>query len=112
MREEPLRAVTAQAQADPGLLPPGNILAVMVQNSAAPLMVTIACDESPNATKNVELDQRQATAVMVRFCLENNIPLPRRSRKNIRVVPGPRGVGWHLCLQIVIDVTREDDADN
>lgn len=101
INEEALLAVRAQARMEPWLFPPGQIIAVDINKNEEPLLVTVATAGAPNKRESVALNRQQAVEVLIRFCLENNIPLPRLGYKTAIIVPGPGGTGPHICLRLV-----------
>lgn len=99
--DEPLQAVRAQAIMEPWLFPAGRIVAVDINNPNEPLLVTVARDGATGQQETVALNRLQTVDVLVRFCLEYNVLLPRRGHKTAIIVTWPRDSGPHICLRLV-----------
>ncbi len=104
-------AVRAHAHADPGMLPSGVIVGVAVNTDDEPIAVTIKLTGTrPDAEGAcIYLQKEQCLPILIRFCTEHNIPVPRAGRKSVKILPLPLKSGTTRCLCLSI-VLRPDAA--
>ncbi len=68
-------------------LPSGNIVSVRFETMpSVAARIGVARDDT-GAVEHVLLKTEELAAALVLFCIKNEIPLPRHSRKTIKVVP-------------------------
>ena len=104
--DELTNAVHAFAHADPGLLPNGVIIGVAVYSEEEPIAVTIKlAGTKPDAEGTcIYLQKEQCLPILVRFCSEHNIPVPRAGRKMVKILSLPlkSGPARCVCLSIIL----------
>jgi hypothetical protein len=83
-RDDVVAAVLSFARERPEFLPDGELLEVQIEGSAAPeLCIRLQVPDRIFET-TIRLSAEQLAAVMIHFCIAKRIPIPRRSRKEIR----------------------------
>lgn len=73
------------------------IQAVNVADDAGPVLECIGKSATTDTTTTIRLDKENLQKILVRFCLENNIAIPRAGRKTVVVN------GGSIALQIALD---------
>ena len=99
---EVLQAVNSYNRMKPDLLPQGTVQDVqIVEGDEIRLRVTIEMtyDDRRQAVE-IEVKAVDTVELLVRGCLENNIPIPRRATKFLRLIEG--------SLALVIQVASEE----
>lgn len=102
--DELMRAIISYGRQTPGVLPPGPVLRVALQHvpDAAPCVtatVLLAADrEEPPV--DVRLQASNVLEMLVRYCQEEGIPIPRGGQKSTSVIGG--------MLTLVIDSPRRE----
>ena len=103
-------AVHAFARAEPGVLPPGEITGATVHSEAEPIAISIKLDGADSGAQGsrVYVPRDQCIPILVRYCTEHNIPLPRAGRKNVKILTLPLNTGPTrcLCLSIVLKIEK------
>ena len=94
LEDELRQAVEAFRRVTPDVLPAGALRAVRVEGSSTPPVVTVSVQAAGHAL-DVRLRDASVLALLIRFCSENNVPIPKRGNKVVRVVDG--------LLTLVID---------
>lgn len=88
----------ALAASDPGgePFPPGEIISVaMPEDGEGTVRVTVL-DTACNATFTSDLAVSRVAAALIRFCIDNKVPIPKKGRKSLRLM------GDNLALDIII----------
>jgi len=96
-KDELLLAIDAHRRIKPGLLPDGKIIDFEVAGQTS-IRVTIAGEDETQTTSVVFSDAKLLDA-LIRFCLENNIMLPRLGRKSVSVLAD----NVSLCIMLDVD---------
>jgi len=90
--DELLQAIEVYGRQTPGVLPTGPLLGVVVANSALEMpvvTVTVRCAaDMTGPPVDIVLNHESVFEVLVRFCLEEGIPIPRGGRKTTSVLDG------------------------
>ncbi|MBV9116960.1 MAG: hypothetical protein JOY63_06310 [Acetobacteraceae bacterium] len=94
MDDELRQAVEAFRRVTPDVLPAGALRAIRVEDGDASPVLT-ASVQAGERVLDVRLRDTSVLALLVRFCLENNVPIPKRGNKAVRLVDG--------LLTLVID---------
>jgi hypothetical protein len=103
-------AVRAHARGETDFLPIGIITDIAVHTDEEPVAVTIKLQGAAAAEPvRVLLDKDKCMDVLLRFCLERNIPLPRAGRKLVKVISIPTPAGAHRCVCLSI-ILKPDTA--
>jgi hypothetical protein len=71
-------------------LPEANIENIDITDDAEACVVLSYHTDDPNDASDVTLSRDQVAAALIRYCGDNNIPLPRKARKILQ--PGDEGV--------------------
>jgi hypothetical protein len=103
--EELTHAVEAYRGVNPGFLPQGDLLQVKVgpgagDHAAGAVAVAITirmCYGQSQQEVDVPIREIDVMHLLIRFCLENNIPIPRLGTKSAALIDGT------LALQIEYD---------
>jgi hypothetical protein len=99
---ELMQAVASYALQTPGVLPNGNLVRVQVVHAApgAPSVTAAVCPSAePQASPiEVRLSHDSVLELLVRFCKEEGIPVPRSGAKAVTVIAG--------LLTLVIDQSK------
>ena len=90
--EELASAVRAYGRITPGVLPLGEILDCQLGGSPFLRMSVKMTYGNNQVVANVDYDAAVACDIAIRFCLENNIPIPLRGEKQAIVVDGRLGL--------------------
>ena len=100
--EELVHAVKSYDRVTDGFLPPGEVRAVRVeQQGGVRLVVSLQLGTSRTVgAMTVDVPVEDVIELLIRACLENNIPIPRRADKFLAVVDGD--------LAMVMDIVDED----
>ena len=94
-KAETLAALEGYRRMTENFLPPGTITAFEML-SATSIKVAIQTDlPTPEV---IILQEDKVAQPLIRFCLENNIPLPRSGRKSVTVTPEA------VCLTVALDL--------
>lgn len=96
-RDELLCALVSFRRANEGAIPAGAIKNCDVGRDATGLIQIEQGPEHGDAARDVTIAQPMLTDVLIRFCLENNVALPRTGRK--RAV----GHAGQAALEIHVD---------
>jgi hypothetical protein len=80
-RDEIVSALVSYRRANEGSIPAGAIKDCEVGREASGLIKMQPGTESGELTRDVTISQAMLTDVLIRFCLENNVVLPRSGRK-------------------------------
>lgn len=90
--EELMRAVQAYGRQTPGLLPIGPMLSVRVVVKAPNIpVVTVSirlAGDSAEPPVDVCLGDESIFELLVRFCLDEGVPMPRGGKKVAQVIDG------------------------
>jgi hypothetical protein len=90
--DELVRAISSYARQTPGVLPHGRLNSVAVAQAQDTAPVVTATVIPPAKTQStpieVQLSQDSILEMMIRFCKEESIPVPRNGRKAARVTEG------------------------
>jgi len=103
--DEVLQAIQAYRRMAPEFLPRGSILGFRLDGPEAPggapaltVSVEMAYGRTHQATE-VRAEEADVLQMLIRCCVENNIPIPRRGAKRAALVGG--------ALALLIDHTGE-----
>ena len=97
--EELVHAVKSYDRVTDAFLPPGEVRAVRVeQQGGVRLVVSLQLDTV--GARDVDVSLEEVIELLIRACLENNIPIPRRADKFLAVLDGD--------LAMVMDIVDED----
>lgn len=107
--EETLHAIQSYARMRPQFLPHGQVLGFRLDGGEEEggIGLTISVEAVYGATRtvlDVRTTQPDIVELLIRCCLENNIPIPRSSAKAAAVVDG------HLALIVRHDSQLLTDA--
>jgi len=94
LEDELRQAVEAFRRVTPDVLPAGALRAVRIEGGDAAPVLT-ASVQAGERVLDVRLRDTSVLALLIRFCLENNVPIPKRGNKAVRLVDG--------LLTLVID---------
>lgn len=89
--EETILAIRSFARTNPAFLPEGEILRAEPQQTPEGVVLDIAVIARYGRTEtamNVLAENEQLLEVLIRCCLENNIPIPRASAKYAVIIDG------------------------
>ncbi len=90
--DELLQAIEVYGRQTPGVLPTGPLLGVSVAGKAPEppvVTVTVRCAADPSGSPvEIVLNDESVFEVLVRFCLEEGIPIPRGGKKTTSVIDG------------------------
>ena len=100
--EELVLAVKSYDRVTEKFLPPGEVRAVRVeQQGGVRLIVSLQLGTSRTiGATDIDVSPGDVIELLIRACLENNIPIPRRADKFLAVVDGD--------LAMVMDIVDED----
>jgi hypothetical protein len=100
---ELMQAVASYAHQTPGVLPTGSLVGVQVRNhdpGAPSVTAAVRLAAEPQALPiEVRLSHDSVLELMVRFCKEEGIPVPRAGAKAVTVIAG--------LLTLVIDQSKD-----
>jgi hypothetical protein len=94
LEDELRQAVEAFRRVTPDVLPAGALRAVRVEGGGARPALTASVQVAEHVV-DIRLRDTSVLGLLVRFCLENNVPIPKRGNKVVTVVDG--------LLTLVID---------
>lgn len=77
-------------------MPPGDIVAVAILDSPANTVRVTLLDTAANATYTADFSASHIAAALIHFCSRNQVPIPRHSRKSLRLM------GDNMSLDIVV----------
>ena len=90
--DELLHAIQSYRRMQPNFLPHGPILRTsFARTEELGLHLTVAVRMRYGANEQeieVRAQEADLLALLIRFCLENNVPVPRRGEKQARIVDG------------------------
>jgi len=99
--DEVIRAIVAFDNEHGARLPPGNIVACVLSESA-PLVARVALqDLHGNEEQSVELNVGYLAAVLIHACIAAGIPIPKKAEKSLTMV------GQTLSLNFTIHPESE-----
>jgi hypothetical protein len=85
-KEELVGAINSYKRTSPEALPQGDVLSYAVNpNGGLKLRMKIYYGASGQQIE-IDLDERHVIQILVKFCLENNIMLPRNSSRSYKVI--------------------------
>jgi len=83
-RDDVVTAVLSFARERPEFMPDGELVEMQIEGSPGPeLCIRVQVPDRIFET-TIRLSAEQLAAVMIHFCIARRIPIPRRSRKEIR----------------------------
>lgn len=92
-----LREALIGYQGDGGQdMPPGDIVAVTLLDSPANTVRITLVSTSEGASYTADYNAAHIAAALIRYCIEHKVPIPKHSRKSLRLM------GDNLALDIVI----------
>jgi len=96
-KDEMISALECHSRMTPNFLPKGKIVDfdILAENS---IMVTVETEPDAQEASVIFTDLKLIYA-LIRFCVENNIMLPREGRKTVMI--GPSSVS--LCINLDIE---------
>ena len=100
--EELVLAVRSYDRVTAQFLPRGEVRSVQVEDHGA-VRLTVSLQADPSGSTRpttIDVAQRDVIELLIRACLENNIPIPLRAAKFLAVVEGD--------LAMVMDLVDED----
>lgn len=77
-------------------VPAGDIVAVSIIEAPAETVRITLLDTAQNATFTADFSAAHIAAALIRFCITHKVPIPKRSRKSLRLM------GDNLALDIVV----------
>jgi hypothetical protein len=77
-------------------IPPGEIVAVAILDSPANTVRITLLDTAQSATFTADFSASHIAAALIRYCIDNRVPIPKDSRKSLRLM------GDNLALDIVV----------
>jgi hypothetical protein len=80
---ELMAALRAFRSANPGRIPPGEIVECRCEDDHVALDIRGRDDVGPRNFSH-RLSYESMCDVLIRFCIENNVPLPRRGKKSVQ----------------------------
>ncbi len=96
-KEEFISALEAHSRMNISYLPKGKIVAFEILDVTS-VMVTVATDDSPEGVR-VILNESKLLKPLIRFCLENNIMLPRDGHKSVLLTEN----NVTLCIALEVE---------
>ena len=87
-------------------VPDGEIVAVSILEKPAETVRVTVLDTAQNATFTADFTASYIAAALIRFCIEHKVPIPRNSRKSLRLM------GDNLALDIVVRERKLVDIDS
>lgn len=101
-----LRQALLAYETDAGhAVPPGEIVALAVLDSPAAVVRITLLDAAQNITYSADFTTAHVAEALIRYCLDTRVPLPRDSRKSLRLM------GDNLALDIVMRERNLLDLD-
>lgn len=102
-------AVRAHARSEPSFLPRGVITEVAVHTDEEPISITLRLEGAKRDADEVRilLDKEKCVPILLRFCLEHNIPVPKSGRKLVKIIVIPSGGVAHRCVCLSIIMKPE-----
>ncbi len=97
--EELVLAVRSYDRVTTEFLPRGEVRSVQVEDRGG-VRLTVSLQAGPAGATDIDVAPRDAIELLIRACLENNIPIPLRAAKFLAVVDGD--------LAMVMDLVDED----
>ena len=99
--EEVLQAVQSYARMTPNLLPQGSVISAEVLASPDLRLSASVKMNYGNAMRQASFDltTRDTVELLIRACLENNIPIPRRAEKHLGLVEGELALVIHISTE-------------
>ena len=94
--QELRQALAAYETEEEHAVPPGEIVAVAIPDSPAGMVRITLLDTTENATYSADFAATHIAAALIRNCIDNRVPIPKNSRKSLRLM------GDNLALDIVI----------
>lgn len=85
--------------------PPGDIISVSLPKGGGDTVQVTVLDTARNVTFTADFPVAQIAAALIRYCIENKVPIPKKSRKSLRLM------GDNLALDIVIRERNLVDID-
>lgn len=77
-------------------IPPGDVVAVALLETPADTVRITLLNTAENATFTADFSASHIAAALIRFCITHAVPIPRHSRKSLRLM------GDNLALDIVV----------
>jgi hypothetical protein len=86
-------------------VPAGEVVAVAILDKPAEMVRITLLDTTQNATFTADFPASYIAAALIHFCIEHKVPIPRNSRKSLRLM------GDNLALDIVVRERKLVDID-
>lgn len=83
-------------------LPHANIGELRVADDAAATVVIIFTTANPTHPNEIRLGRDQVAAALIRFCIDNQIPLPRHAQKVLQVQMPEQTVALMMKVELQI----------
>ncbi len=99
--EELVLAVRSYDRVTAEFLPRGEVRSVQVEDRGG-VRLTVSLQAGPAGTTNIDVAQRDVIELLIRACLENNIPIPLRAAKFLAVVDGDLAMAMDLVDEDVV----------
>ncbi|MEX2009836.1 MAG: hypothetical protein WEC41_06540 [Dongiaceae bacterium] len=95
-----LRQALAAHGGDQVELPAGDIIAIAIVEDGQQIVRATFLDAANNSTFTADFIAEYIAAALIRHCIEHRVPMPKKSRKSLRLM------GDNLSLDIVIRETK------
>ena len=99
--DELKEALTRYSQTGTQALPRGQVVGCDLKGERGVQAVVAVSDPGSGEVRKVDLDATQLGACLIKFCLDNKIPLPRDGTKSLQVV------GDDIALRITRGLREE-----
>jgi hypothetical protein len=96
-KEEFISALESHSRMNVSFLPKGKIVAFEILDMST-VMITVATDENAEGVR-VIMKESKLLKPLIRFCLENNIMLPRDGHKSVLLTEN----NVTLCIALEVD---------
>ena len=104
-KEDLIKAIMAHDKSTTGNLRSGEITSLQFGSSPEPEIVVNFHDRGLGETHSLTLDSSYVIAAMVRYCIDNRVPMPAQAEKGIE------RAGEDLALSIMISEQTRKAAD-
>lgn len=99
--QELIQALVAYQSEDDQPVPAGDIVSVAILESPASTVRITLLDTARNATFTADFAASHIAAALIRYCIEHRVPIPRNSRKSLRM----------LADNIALDIVFREPAE-
>lgn len=102
---ELLQALAEYETPEAKSMPPGDIIAVAILETPVDTVEVTLLDTTQNATFRAQFTASHIAAALIGYCIAHGVPVPRNSRKSLRLM------GDNLALDIVVREQKLVDID-